>query len=100
MASWVASLGYRDITSDRFFGLFGISSTVSTQLCRRETTRWIHECPQTKFKLSGILIDHYSLTPYVAIYRQLRGQTAWAKTRHGVTTRVAKYPDTGLKRSY
>ncbi|WP_421568711.1 glycosyltransferase family 2 protein [Lactiplantibacillus plantarum] len=41
-----------------------------------------------------------SLTPYVAIYRQLRGQTAWAKTRHGVTTRVAKYPDTGLKRSY
>lgn len=39
-----------------------------------------------------------SLTPYVAIYRQLRGQTAWAKTHHGTVIRPRKYA--GLKRSY
>lgn len=40
-----------------------------------------------------------SLTPYVAIYRQLRGHTTWAKTRHG-TTRATQYADSDLKRSY
>ena len=40
-----------------------------------------------------------SLTPYVAIYRQLRGHTTWAKTRHG-TTRATQYTDSDLKRSY